>query len=100
MILISKLVKPEFFMNISVSLQSEEENVTNLIKIEGEEEEPYLTLNLIDNKLTLKYSNIFLEYNVNDTSYFYVEIYQLYMGDKVQKSRIFISRYFINLSSC
>ena len=84
MTLISKL-KPAFYMNFSVSLHSQEENATQLISLEPSEgEKPYLSLDVTENNLTLKYSNVSLEIQVNDPAYFYVEISQLYIGGKVQ----------------
>ena len=71
-------------MNFSVSLHSEE-NVTNLLELETSEadEEPYLTLDLVENRLSLKYSNVALKSQLNDNSSFYVEISQFYDEGKV-----------------
>ena len=92
-ILISNL-KPAFSLKCSVSLTSEE-NV-ELLELEASEgEEPYLTLDLIDNWLILKYSNVALKSQVNDSS-FYVDISQLYS----KKGKVGTNRLSLEIDSC
>ena len=69
-------------MNFSVSLDSEKESITNLIKLETSDGDgkPFLTLDLVDNNLTLKYSNFSIKSQVNSS--FYGDISQFYIKDK------------------
>ena len=82
-ILISR-INPVFSMNFSVSLHSEEEATTNLIKLETRDGDgkPYLTLDLTENNLTLKYSHFSLTSQVENPSSFFVEIFQFYTSTR------------------